>query len=63
MDRETQDNKTWTKQQEWIILNLIGLMEQQKSELLILTRRVTELEIQNLSKLTNAVSEHDTDKK
>ena len=54
-----ENKETWTKQQEWIILNLISLMENQKSELQILTRRVTELELKNLSYVKHAVEEKD----
>jgi len=47
MDQETPNTKTWNKQQEWIIQNLITLLENQKADLAALTRRVTELEILN----------------
>lgn len=45
------DMGTFTKEQRWMIDNILNLLENQKSELTILTRRVTEIEIQNLKNL------------
>ena len=41
---------SFTKEQEWIINNIITLLENQKTELTLLTRRVTELEIEKIKK-------------
>jgi len=41
----------FTKQQMWMVNNILNLLENQKSELTILTRRVTDLEIENLKNL------------
>ena len=48
MDSEPKVGDTWTKQQKWMIDNILTLMEYQKTEIYLLTRRVTKLEIQLL---------------
>lgn len=42
---------TFTNKQKWFIENILTLLENQKTELMILTRRVTDLEIQNYKNL------------
>ena len=46
-----EEKETWTKKQEWFIQNILSLMENQKTELMILTRRVTELEMNEIKRL------------
>ena len=58
MDPNPKVGDTWTKKQKWMMDNIITLLENQKTEIYLLTQRVTKLEI---NQIKNAMSKPNSD--